>query len=103
MFNINLDKNKFAVLITDKLKGIVHNLHVLSVINILFEEMAIDLSNHKSIVIHNFGKFFIKKTKPRKHVNYTNKKIEIAKGHYLLKFKMFDAIRNIIVSNLKKD
>lgn len=65
MFTENISKRCLWRLINKKIKRLIHNYHVFSIISILFEEIIKDLIDGKSIKIHNFGILELVKTKPK--------------------------------------
>lgn len=99
----NLYRTSFITYVTKKIKRMIHHLHVFSVLHILFDEMIEDFKNDKEINIHNFGKFEILKTKPRKHFNIVEQKVVLSKSYCLIKFKLNNNIKKILVDNLKRD
>ena len=96
MFLDNIDKRKFWKYVNKKMSRVIHHYHVLSIINILFDEMLIDLLKFKEIKIFNFGTFFIKKTLPRKYHNVKLKKVMKSNGNRIMKFNLSRKIKKNI-------
>jgi len=86
-----------------KLRGRIHNTHVYSVINLLFEELISDLLNEKDIDIINFGTFTFKKMKDRRFWNVSTKEISTAPGNYVLRFFIANKLRKRILKNIAVD
>lgn len=97
-----IKKYKLIQLVSKKIEYSIHQLHILSVVNIFIEEMMKDLKNDKKIKIINFGTFELNKIKPKKIQNIITKKPQITKQTNALRFKLFRKISNIF-SNIHFD
>lgn len=79
-----------------ELNFLVHNTHVLSVINILIDEIMKDLLLGKEIRLINFGSLKLKKMKQKKFKNVLNKKIELSKARRALRFTLSKRVKNFL-------
>jgi len=96
-------KKKFWRYVNAKLKNIIHNLHVFSVICILFEEMAKDLKEGKEIKIANFGTLDLKKMPARKYHDVRFNKLMETPGNKSLKFYLNPRLRKKLTQSLDLD
>jgi nucleoid DNA-binding protein len=102
----NIDKLQFCNIIYNRIKQStlidkkIDKNHIVSIVSILFEEMLLDLSSGKKFNIGNFGKFFIKKMKPRKFFNVTQMKVTESVGNKILKFKFSQQNRRKILDSI---
>lgn len=106
MFNeISINKKILWRFVNIKIKRIIHHYHVLSVINILFEEILKDFKRGKEIKIFNFGTLKLKNTKPRRYHDVRFNKILLSKAHRILRFTLTRPVRKKICFYLdtKKD
>lgn len=74
----------------------IHRLHVLSIINILIDEMIKDLLAGKSIKIKNFGTFKLNSLKPKKIVNLLTNRVKFAQKTKSLRFRMSKSFYKIM-------
>lgn len=100
MFTTNISKRCLWRLINKKIKRLIHNYHVFSIISILFEEIIKDLIDGKSLKIHNFGTLELVKTKSRKYHDVRFKKIMQSNGHMIMKFSLARKIKKKMCANL---
>lgn len=100
MFTENISKRCLWRLINKKIKRLIHNYHVFSIISILFEEIIKDLIDGKSLKIHNFGTLELVKTKPKKYHDVRFKKVMESKGNMIMKFSLARKIKKKLCSNL---
>lgn len=92
----NIDKPKLCLIVAQKLKDKGYNIkhiHILSVIDIIFEELVKNLFIGKEFIIKNFGRFLIKKMPSRSYFNFQTGKVEKSIGNKLLRFKLDKKIR----------
>jgi len=100
---ISINKRLLWQYVNRKIKRIIHNAHVFSVICILFEEILKDLNQGKEIKIANFGKFFIKEMKPRRYHNVRYMQIMQSSGYKILRFSLERLVRKKILDYLDVD
>lgn len=100
---INIDKRKLWLLLIKKLNHFIHNLHVLSVISILIEEMKKDLIAGKEIRITNFGTFKLKQTNPKQFKNVVSGKMEQSKTKNKLELKLAKGLAKYIGNKIDED
>ena len=93
---MKISKRKLSTLVAKELKGIVHSLHILSVINILIDEIVKELKNGNSIKIINFGTLSLKNMKPKKFLDLSTRKILWSKQYKTLRFKLTKKISKIM-------
>lgn len=86
--------------VNKKLKHKIHYHHILSIINILFDEIIIDLKEKKEIKIKNFGSLILKDYKSRKYFDIVRKKVMTSKKFRLLKFNISKKLKKKLVSDL---
>lgn len=86
-----------------KINRTVHYSHVLSVIAILFEELASDLDKGAEIKIFNFGTLFLKKTKPRRYHNVRYMCVMQSGSNKILRFIPSTKFRNKICNLIDLD
>ncbi len=96
----NVDRRFLWQYVGRKLRGKVLVVHVMSVVNILLDELTKELLTVGSIKIGNFGKMFFKQMSPRRHYDFSRKKIMEAKGRAVLRFKLNKKAQLIITNNL---
>lgn len=100
MFTENISKRCLWRLINKKIKRLIHNYHVFSIISILFEEIIKDLIDGKSIKIHNFGILELVKTKPKKYHDVRFKKIMQSNGNMIMKFNLTRKIKKKLCAHI---
>lgn len=98
--SLNVDRRFLVKYVSKKLNNSIPLYHIAAVINFLFEELMAELKSKNSIVIGNFGKFFMKKLGPRRHYDVVKKTIKMAAGNLILRFKLNKDIQEILTNNL---
>jgi len=78
----------FWRMVNKKIPDSINKKHVLSIINILFDEISKDLFNGIDVKIKNFGTFKKDKYPPRKHMNFYTKEMSVSKGRNYINFKL---------------
>lgn len=101
--NKNISKRQFCDINFRKLKNLFHSAHVVGVIFVLFDEMAKDFKNGKSIKIANLGEFVINEPTPRNHFHFTLQKVMFSPGNRVLKFFLSDTVKKYIMKHLNID
>lgn len=99
----SIKKRLFAEFVLLKLKEKGYNIefnHIISIVNILFEEMIKKLFKNKKFIIGGFGNFIFKKMPPRNYFNFQTNKVEKSIGNKLLRFKLEDNLRLKLTNNL---
>lgn len=81
-------KNKLWGLVSKKLNYSIHRLHILSIINILIDEMIKELKQGNEIKIPGFGTFTVNELKPKKIRSVVSKKIKFAQRTKSLRFRL---------------
>jgi nucleoid DNA-binding protein len=99
----NIDKRTFWKYVNKKLNRSIQAWHVISVINILFDEMISDLKAGKEISIFNLGTIFLQNTKPRSYFDFRFQKIMLSSGSKVLKFVLSPKFRKNFVKKLDID
>lgn len=99
----NIDKRYLWKFVNKKINRAVKGYHVVSIINILFEEMLSDLRSGKEIEIFNFGKLFLKKMNPRKYHDVRYNRVMVSHGGRILKFILSPKIKRKICQALDID
>ena len=86
-----------------KLNSMTNALHVLSVINIIIDEIYQDLVDGKSLKIFNFGQLFLKRILGRRGINnlYTGDE-RIGKDVNILKFELDKKMREQLLLMVDK-
>jgi nucleoid DNA-binding protein len=87
-----MTKKQLWLLLVKILKHNVHNAHILSIINILLEELVKDLMNGNEIKIINFGTFYIKNIKPKQIKNIATGNITTTKETRAIRFRLSRAL-----------
>lgn len=99
----NIDKRTLWRYVNRKIDRSIQAFHVISVINILFDEMISDLKEGKDIKIHNLGVIFLKQTEPRLYYDIRFKRVMMSAGSKILKFILAPKLRKKFVKNLDVD
>jgi nucleoid DNA-binding protein len=99
----NISKRVFWRYVNVKIKHIIHNYHVFSIITILFEEILKDLKQGKEVKIFNFGILSLNDTKPRMYHDIHKRQVVLSKGRKILKFKLSRKVRKKMIENLDID
>lgn len=86
--NQRFTKNKLWALVSKKINHSIHRLHIISVINILIDEMIKELKRGNKIKIPGFGTFSINELKPKKIRSVVSKKIKFAQRTKSLRFRL---------------
>lgn len=100
---ISIDRRILWRFVNKKINRVVHHFHVLSVINILFDEILKDLKDDKELKIHNLGTIQLKNMPPRRYHDVTLHKIMEAKGRKVLRFFLTESIRKKLTSSIDID
>lgn len=82
----NIDKRFLWKYVNQKINRKVKGYHVVSIINILFEEVLSDLKEGKVVEVFNFGSLFLKNMKPRKYHDVRYNRVMLSKSNKILKF-----------------
>lgn len=88
-----VSKRDFQSYVHHKIKKVISKYHILSVINILFDEMTKDLLAGKHIKIANFGTLMLKKMPPRHYYDVRFQRIMTSTGYHIMRFFMAEPIR----------
>lgn len=99
----SISKKLFWRYINSKLRGKIHSAHVLSIVNILLDELKNDLLNRKDVNIINFGKFKYIKLNPKKYFNVREQEIMWSKGSNIIRFIISKKIRSKLLKNVDID
>lgn len=83
-----VNKSKLWALVCNKIGYTIHRLHVLSVINILIDEMIKELKSGKEIKIKNFGVVQLNILKPKKIRSVATNNIKFVKRTKSLRFRL---------------
>lgn len=103
MSSSNISKRDFQSHVHHRLKKIFNKHHILSVINILFEELVKDLRSGKKIKIANFGTLNLKKMPPRHYYDVRFQRVMTSPGHYIVRFFMARPIKKILCQSIDLD
>jgi nucleoid DNA-binding protein len=98
--NKNVDKRMLSRIVAEKFRGKIKFLHVMSVVNILFEELFRELLKNKFVIIGNFGSFIFKLLPPRRHYKVNSKQIVVSEGKQIIRFELDKKIHQILKDNL---
>ncbi len=71
--SIFVSKQALFRLVHQKVKQLLTRNHVLTICEILFEEILKDINNDKTVMIYNFGKFYMEKKNIREFYSYKYK------------------------------
>src|ERR1700722_2600715 len=82
------NKRQLWLLLIKRLNHFVHNGHILSVINIFFDELVKEILAGNEIRIINFGTFSIKDLKGKRFRDIVSQKIALSKSTKALRFKV---------------
>jgi nucleoid DNA-binding protein len=96
----SIDRQKFIRAISKRLKHQVAWNHVLGVSNILLDQFMDKLIEERSFKIGNFGSFFIRKMKDRRHKDIFHNKIVISKGKNMMRFTLEKKVRDLLINHL---
>src|ERR1700677_260949 len=102
----NIDKITFARYVSEKVNRAgysVSQLHVRSVINVLFEEIVKDLEQGTILSITNFGELLLKQLPGQHHRHLKNDDYVFSPGHKSLRFYLVRKLRKFLLSNLDLD
>lgn len=100
---LNIDKRFFWKYVNRKIGRKVKSYHVISIINLLFEEITNDLKSGKGLKIFNFGEILLKNTKPRKYHDVRYNRIMLSAGNKMLKLALPRVIRKKLCKMLDID
>jgi nucleoid DNA-binding protein len=89
----NIQKLKIVAFVSRRLRKSIGYFHILSVINILVEELIVELKIKREIKIPNFGTFRLKPLKPKRIKSVVSEKTILTKPSNSLRFKLS---RNVI-------
>ncbi len=96
----NVDRRFLWQYVCKKLNKSIHNAHVLSVINILLDEVLVELIESKKIKIGNFGEFLFQKLSPRRHFNVLTKVFEVSEGNNSIRFVLNKKLKRFISNQI---
>ncbi len=97
-----MNKKKWVKKVSQKLKGIGY-FHILSVINILIDELRKEIIETKEVNIVNFGKFQYKIFEPRMIKNVRTGKMSLTKKYSALRFKVSRTIVKFLTGKNEKN
>lgn len=98
--DLNIDKRFLSQYVAKKINYSINTYHILAVIGFLFDEIMIELSKNKPIIIGKFGKFFMKTMKSKRFFNIIDRKIDFTKEKKVLRFQFNKDIQEILTDNL---
>lgn len=98
--NKSIDRRFLWQYVLKKINKSIHHAHVMSVINILLDEVIKDLVDKKQIKIGNFGSFVMKRLSPRKHFNIFTKQYEMSKGNNIMRFELNKKLKKFLIKHL---
>lgn len=98
--HLNVDRRYLAQYVSNKLHKTIPYKNIVAVIGFLFDELMDELLQDKPIIIGNFGKFIVKKLKPRAHIDIIHKRKVMSQGHKILRFQLNKDIKKILTNNL---
>ncbi len=96
----NVDRRFLWQYVLKKIRHSIHHAHVMSVINILLDEMLLDLIASEKIKIVNFGEFILQKLNARRHFNVFTKIFETSKGNSSLRFVLDKKLKKFISNQI---
>lgn len=94
-----IEKSFISDYIFNKIK-IIPKLHIVGVLNILYDELDQEFRAGKKVRIGNFGFFIVKKQAPRPFINVATGIKAMSKGNKNLKFILFQVFKKILTKNL---
>jgi nucleoid DNA-binding protein len=83
-----MNKKQLWLLLVKTLNYNVHNAHILSIINILLDELVKELINGEEIKIINFGTFYIKTIRPKHIKSIVSGNIMTTKETKAIRFRL---------------
>jgi len=98
--NKSVDRRFLWQYVCKKINKSIHHAHVLSVINILLDEVLAELLVSKKIKIGNFGEFLFQKLNARRHFNVFTKIFETSKGNSSLRFVLNKKLKKFISNQI---
>jgi nucleoid DNA-binding protein len=93
-----MNKQQLAKVIKEELPGTTSYFDILSVVNILLDELKQEILTTKQTSIPNFGKFTLKTFKPKVIKNVRTGKMQLTKAYTALRFAIS---RNILKQLMK--
>ncbi len=96
----SVDRRFLWQYVIKKINKSIHHAHVMSVINILLDEVLGELVISKKIKVGNFGQLVLKKLKPRKHYNLHTKRFAMSKGNSIMRFELNKKFRQFVIKRL---
>ena len=87
-----MNKRQLIKLIREELQGRVSYFDILSVVNILLDELKQEIINTQNVNIPNFGKFNLKVFKPKLIKNVRTGKLQLTKAYTALRFTISQKI-----------
>lgn len=92
----NISKRTFKNLIVKKLQNI-KRIHVLNIIDILFDELRKDIyEKNKVVKIKNFCEFGLRENKPKLHFSIVHQKVMMSKPKLQLRFNLYYPVKKIL-------
>ena|SRR5208282_3864256 len=98
-----MTKKQLWLLIVKTLNHNVHNAHILSIINILIDELVKELMDGKDIRIVNFGTFYIKTIKPKQIKNISSGNITTTKETSAIRFRLSRTLARELEKDIEED
>lgn len=90
------NKSNLINLVANEIDGQIHKMHIISIINILIEEICNDLLAGKEVKIKNFGTFRLSGLKSKKIISVISKEPKFTKKSSSLRFRMARKFYNYI-------
>lgn len=98
--NKSVDRRFLWQYVLKKINNSIHHAHVLSVINILLDEVLVELVESKKIKIGNLGEFIFQKLNPRRHFNVFTKVFEVSKGNSIIRFVLNKKLKKFLSNQI---
>lgn len=89
--------------VNHKTNRVVNALHVLTVVNLLIEELVQDLKDNKEIKIFNFATISLEQMKSRPYIDIATKTKKMSKPNKKLTFKLNKNVKMLIFKNVDLD
>jgi nucleoid DNA-binding protein len=96
-----VSKRMLGRYVLKKLNGAVPHVHVLCILNILFEEIVEEWKNNRKLQIHHFGMLYLEKLSPRRTWHPKQKVLKLARrGRNWVRWKLHKELRRKIYDAL---